>query len=91
LKGVSVNDNPIEDDGMSLIVEHLHDATTLAAVLVYNCGMSANGNISYSVIYAYNKITYYGLNPPCTLEGIQQSLYPGKAILLAFLRPIKLD
>jgi len=45
LRVLDVAGNPIEDDGISLIVDHLHGNTTLTKLEVYNCGLSAKGTI----------------------------------------------
>ncbi|XP_065888166.1 protein NLRC3-like isoform X2 [Dysidea avara] len=43
LRVLKVGSNPIRDDGISLIVEHLHGNTTLTELRVSNCGLSAKG------------------------------------------------
>ena len=43
-----VGDNPIGDDGISLMVDHLHSNTTLIKLYLTSCRLSANG-ILYSV------------------------------------------
>ncbi|XP_065887218.1 protein NLRC3-like isoform X2 [Dysidea avara] len=43
LRVLEVGRNPFRDDGISLIVEHLHGNTTLTELSVHNCGLSAKG------------------------------------------------
>ncbi|XP_065888160.1 NACHT, LRR and PYD domains-containing protein 12-like isoform X2 [Dysidea avara] len=43
LRVLNVRSNPIRDDGISLIVEHLHGNTTLTQLRVYDCKLSAKG------------------------------------------------
>ena len=45
LRVLSVGGNPIGDDGVSLIVDHLHGNTTLTKLSVYHCGLSDKGTI----------------------------------------------
>ena len=45
LRVLDVGRNPIGDDGVSLIVDHLHGSATLASLSAYNCGLSAKGTI----------------------------------------------
>jgi len=42
---LNVGGNPIGDDGISLIVDHLHGNTTLTELNVIKCGLSAKGTI----------------------------------------------
>jgi len=43
LRVLNVAYNPIGDDGISLIVDHLHGNTTLTKLYVDICGLSAKG------------------------------------------------
>jgi len=43
---LNVSINPIGDDEISLIVDHLHGNTTLTELSVYHCGLSDKGTIS---------------------------------------------
>jgi len=45
LRVLSFSNNPIGNDGISLIVDHLHDNTTLTELRVHDCGLSAKGNL----------------------------------------------
>ena len=45
LRVLDVGSNPIGNDGISLIVDHLHGNTVLTELLVYHCGLSAKGTI----------------------------------------------
>ena len=45
LRVLSVGDNPISDDGISLMVDHLYHNTTLNKLDVSYCGLSAEGTI----------------------------------------------
>jgi len=40
---LDVDINPIGDDGISLIVDHLHGNTTLTELKVFDCGLSVKG------------------------------------------------
>jgi len=46
LRVLNVGGNPIGDDGISLMVDHLHHNTTLNELNVQLCGVSAKGTIS---------------------------------------------
>jgi len=43
LRVLNVDNNPIGDDGISLIVNHLDGNTTLTKLSVFYCGLSAKG------------------------------------------------
>ena len=45
LRVLDVSDNPISDDGISLMVDHLYHNTTLNELDVRSCGLSAKGTI----------------------------------------------
>ena len=45
LKVLNVGGNPISDDGISLMVDHLYHNTTLNELHVMLCGLSAKGTI----------------------------------------------
>ena len=45
LRVLSFNGNPISDDGISLMVDHLYHNTTLNKLDVGYCGLSAKGTI----------------------------------------------
>ena len=43
LRVLNVAYNPIRDDGISLMVDHLYQNTTLNELYVRSCGLSAKG------------------------------------------------
>ena len=45
LRVLDVSRNHIVDDGISLIVDHLHGNRTLTELSVSHCGLSAKGTI----------------------------------------------
>jgi len=52
LKTLSLNVNPkIGDNGMSLIVDHLHGSTTLTKLWVRQCGLSVKGALSCVMVF----------------------------------------
>ena len=47
LQVLSVSDNIIGDDGISVIVEHMQNITTLTKLNVITCGLSVKGRYIY--------------------------------------------
>ena len=45
LRVLDVSGNPISDDGISLMVDHLYHNTTLNKLCVWHCGLSVKGTI----------------------------------------------
>jgi len=47
LQVLNVSGNTISDDGISVIVEHMQNITTLTKLVVMTCGLSVKGRYVY--------------------------------------------